>query len=63
MKRLRDRQPSEAALAATRSTFVALNGILDERQIKTIYEARGSSRPPVKLDEFPRQSKHYLHSR
>jgi hypothetical protein len=45
--------PCEADLAATRSTFGALKGILDERQMKKIYEARGSNRPPVKLQGSP----------
>jgi hypothetical protein len=41
--------PSERDLAATRSTFGALKGILDPKAMKRIYEARGSSRPPAKL--------------
>ena len=41
--------PKEAAVAASRSMFGALKGVLDERMMKEIYEARGSSRPPVEL--------------
>ncbi len=45
----RARLPSEAALAASRSTFGALKGILDDRMMRDIYTARGSNRRPVKL--------------
>jgi hypothetical protein len=40
---------AEAEIAAARSTFGALKGILDERKMQKIYEARGSNRPPAKL--------------
>jgi len=48
-KRRALRSPSASDLAATRSTFGALKGILDPRTMKAIYEARGSNRSPVKL--------------
>jgi hypothetical protein len=49
IQRRKGKLPSERQIAAARSTFGALKGVLDDRKMKEIYEARGSNRPPVKL--------------